>query len=166
MKRNCRRLHSECEAEVAARDPLSIDDTTERARGRVVRRVVEAYPPPAWQDDWPEIGSVVRVTRSGHRDGEWYSRTGLYITSRRDDAHVLGRVVRAHWDVENRLHWCKDVLMDEDTGGVRSMAGAAVLSALRGVALSVVRWNGEGSPTAARSRLANRVGAMLDLLRT
>lgn len=138
----------------------------ERTRGRVVRREVEVYTPPAWQDDWPEIGSVVKVTRSGHRDGDWYSRTGLYVTSRRDEAHVLGAVIRQHWHVENRLHWCKDVLQNEDAGGVRSMAGASVLSLLRGTALSVLRSNGLWSPTAARSRLANRVAEMLALLRT
>jgi hypothetical protein len=49
---------------------------------------------------------------------------------------------------------------------VRSMAGASVLSLVRGAALSVLRWNGAWSPTAARSRLTNRVGAMLALLRT
>lgn len=138
----------------------------ERTRGRVVRREVEVYTPPAWQDDWPEIGSLVQVTRSGHRDGDWYSRTGLYVTSRRDAADVLGRVIRQHWHVENRLHWCKDVLQNEDRGGVRSVSGASVLSALRGVSLSVLRFNGLGSPTAARSRLANRVAEMLTLLRT
>lgn len=124
------------------------------------------YPAPAWQADWPAIGAVVQVTRSGVRDGEPYERRGLYITSRTDAAASLGTAIRAHWHVENRLHWCKDVLMNEDTGGVRSPSGASVLSALRGMALSVLRWNGEWSPTAARSRLANRVPQMLRLLRT
>ena len=138
----------------------------ERTRGRVVRRVVEVYGPPAWTGDWPTIGAVVRVTRSGYRDGEWYERTGLYVTSRAADAHVLGTAIREHWHVENRLHWCKDVLQHEDAGGVRSAEGASVLSLVRGAALSVLRWNGEWSPTAARSRLANRVPEMLALLRT
>lgn len=166
LKRNCRRLYAECETQADDHDPLSVSETTERTRGRVVRRRVEVYDPPSWHGDWPEIGRLVRVTRSGARDGRVYERTGLYVTSRTDGADVLAEVIRSHWHVENRLHWCKDVLMNEDGGGVRSMAGASVLSALRGAALSVVRWNGEWSPTAARSRLANRVPAMLALLRT
>lgn len=106
------------------------------------------------------------MTRSGVRDGEPYERTGLYLTSRSDDAAALGETIRSHWHVENRLHWCKDVLMREDTGGVRSKRGAAILSALRGASLSVLRYNGEWSPTAARSSLANRVGRLARLLRT
>lgn len=141
-------------------------DRTERSRGRTERRRVEVYPAPAWQADWPAIGRVVCVTRSGVREGKPYERCGLYLTSRTDEAASLGAAIRAHWHVENRLHWCKDVLMNEDTGGVRSKAGASVLSLLRGVAMSVVRHNGEWSMTAARSRLSNRVPAMLAMLRT
>jgi predicted transposase YbfD/YdcC len=151
---------------VAGCVPLDVSDTTERTRGRVVRRRVEVYTAPPWTSDWPEIGRVVRVVRSGARDGGVYERVGLYVTSRTDGAEALAEVIRLHWHVENRLHWCKDVLMNEDEGGVRSMAGASVLSALRGAALSVLRWNGLWSPTAARSRLANRVPEMLALLRT
>ena len=134
-------------------------ETAERTRGRDVYRRVEVYTPPSWQADWPAIGAVVRVTRSGVRDGESYARTGLYLTSRTDGAGTLAEVVRSHWHVENRLHWCKDVRMNEDGGGVRSKAGASVLSLLRGVAMSVVRHSGEWSMTAARSRLSNRVPA-------
>ena len=124
------------------------------------------YPAPAWQDDWPAIGSVVRVTRSGVRGGEPYERTGLYVTSRTADASVLGDVIRWHWHVENRLHWVKDALMAEDRGGVRSKRGASVLALLRSVALSVVHADGERSWTEARARWTNRVPAMLALLRT
>ncbi|MEM6783175.1 MAG: hypothetical protein AAF624_05505 [Bacteroidota bacterium] len=95
-----------------------------------------------------------------------YERVGLYVTSRTDGAAALGEVIRSHWHVENRLHWVKDALQNEDGGGVRSAAGAAALSALRDVTLSVLRHNGHWSPTAAQSRLANRVGQMVRLLRT
>jgi hypothetical protein len=147
-------------------DPLSVTDTTERRRGRIERRRVEVYTAPTWQDDWPTIKRLVRVTRSGVRDGEAYERTGLYITSRTGDAGGLGEAIRSHWHVENRLHWCKDVLQREDTGGVRSMTGASTLSLLRGAALSVQRTAGLWSPTAAWSKLANRVPEMLRLMRT
>ena len=89
---------------------------------------------------------MVRVTRSGVRAGKRYEQTGVYLTSRCDDAAVLGAVIRSHWDVENRLHRCKDVQMTEDSGGVRSKAGAALLSLLRGIALSVLRHHGEWVP--------------------
>lgn len=151
---------------MSATAPVSVCDQSERSRGRAERRRVEVYTAPAWQSDWPAIGRAVRVVRSGVRDGKAYEQTWLYLTSRTDDAGALGAAIRSHWHVENRLHWCKDVLMNEDTGGVVSKAGAAMLSALRGIALSVLRHDGEWSPTEARSRFANRVPQMLRLLRT
>lgn len=127
---------------------------------------MEVYTAPSWQADWPALERTVRAVRSGVRDGTPYDQTWLYVTSRSDDAETLGGMIRGHWHVENRLHWCKDVLMNEDRGGVLSRAGAAVLSALRGMALSVPRSAGEWSPTEVQSRYANRVPAMLRLLRT
>ena len=135
-------------------------------RGRTERRRVEVYTAPSWQADWPAIRRTVRVVRSGVRQGKPYEQTWLYVTSRTDDAGALGVMIRGHWHVENRLHWCKDVLLNEDHGGVLSKAGAAILSALRGMALSVPRSVGEWSPSEAQSRYANRVPAMLRLLRT
>ena len=151
---------------MASREPMSVAETTERTRGRTERRRVEVYAAPAWQGEWPALGAVVQVTRSGERAGRAYERVGLYVTSRSDDAAVLGEVIRQHWHVENRLHWVKDALMDEDTGGVRSKRGASVLALLRSAALSAARWGGDASWTEARARWANRVPEMLALMRS
>ena len=122
--------------------------------------------PPEVPEGWPSLARVVRVVRSGEREGTRYRRVSLYVTSRTDGAATLARMVRQHWHVENRLHWCKDAVQQEDAGRVRSASGAWLLSVLRGLALSVLRYHGEWSPTAARSRLANRVEEMMRLLRT
>lgn len=167
LKRNRHALHAACTAVVDPGAVLDTDETVEQTRGRRVRRRVEVYAAPSpVADGWPTLGRVVRVVRSGERDGTAYHREGLYLTSRTDSAPRLAAVIRSHWHVENRLHWCKDVLQGEDLRGVRSKAGASVLSVLGGVALSVLRWNGQWSPTAARSRLSNRVPELLALLRT
>jgi predicted transposase YbfD/YdcC len=147
----------------------------EHTRGRLERRFVEVYVvPETLRGDWPGFATVVRVVRSGWRKdkgtnggkGRHYERESLYITSLSDSATVLAEVVRQHWHVENRLHWCKDVVQGEDGGRTRSMAGAWVQSALRSAALSVQRYAGEWSPTEARSRLANRVDLLLNMIRT
>jgi len=169
VKGNRPALLAACAGQAAREPPLDLDLTLEQTRGRLTRRLAEVYSPPA-VEGWPAIGSVVRVVRSGERTDKGERRAfeheSFYVTSRRDSASLLAEAVRQHWHVENRLHWCKDALMNEDGGGVASMAGAAVLSALRGVALSLLRWNGHWSPTEARALLANRVPQLLMLLRT
>lgn len=172
IKGNRARLLARCRAHVATSDPRDEAQTQERARGRTERRRVVVYSAPpdevacSSKDAWPEIGSVVLVERSGERQGHAYASTSLYVTSLRCSASAMAEVIRSHWHVENRLHWCKDALMKEDSGGVRAGVGVVVLSLLRSAALSVLRHAGEWSPTAARSRLANRVGPMMKLLRS
>ena len=110
--------------------------------------------------------SETAAGRSGVREGRAFRREGFYLTSRTGDAAALADVIRGRWPVENRLHWCKDVSLNEDRGRVRDGSGAAVLSLLRGQALSLLRHAGLHSPVDAFARLANRVPDLLRLLRT
>ncbi|MBC7560380.1 MAG: ISAs1 family transposase, partial [Dermatophilaceae bacterium] len=43
---------------------------------------------------------------------------------------------------ENRLHWVRDVVYDEDRSQVRTGAGPHVMASLRNLAISALRLNG------------------------
>lgn len=45
-------------------------------------------------------------------------------------------------DVENRLHWVRDVTYDEDRSQVRTGNGPRVMASLRNLAISILRING------------------------
>jgi hypothetical protein len=49
---------------------------------------------------------------------------------------------RAHWSIENRLHWVRDVTFDEDRCRIRKGAGAQVMASLRNLAISLLRMAG------------------------
>jgi hypothetical protein len=49
---------------------------------------------------------------------------------------------RAHWTIENRLHWVRDVTFDEDRCRIRKGAGAQVMASLRNLAISLLRMAG------------------------
>lgn len=49
---------------------------------------------------------------------------------------------RAHWTIENRLHWVRDVTFDEDRCRIRKGAGARVMASLRNLAISLLRMAG------------------------
>ncbi len=51
-------------------------------------------------------------------------------------------LVRAHWTIENRLHWVRDVPFDEDRSQVRRGAGPQVMATLRNLAISLLRLAG------------------------
>ena len=50
----------------------------------------------------------------------------------------LLRLIRAHWAVENRLHWRRDVTLGEDRCGVRCPPVAQMLAVLNSVVLSLM----------------------------
>jgi predicted transposase YbfD/YdcC len=49
------------------------------------------------------------------------------------------RAVRRHWEVENRLHWPRDVVLGEDACRVRTGHAPQVLAGLRNAAVGLLR---------------------------
>lgn len=62
----------------------------------------------------------------------------FYITSLELDVDKFARSVRQHWGVENGLHLSLDVIFEEDKYRYQDKVGAANLSLLRKVALSIL----------------------------
>ena len=47
-------------------------------------------------------------------------------------------LVRAHWTIEHRLHWVRDVPFDEDRSQIRHGAGPQGMATLRNLAISLL----------------------------
>ena len=73
-------------------------------------------------------------------------------------AQRLLELVRAHWGIENRLHWRRDVSMNEDRCRVR--AGARSLAALRNLVLALLRNTGGSVPAARETYAADHRSAI------
>lgn len=58
------------------------------------------------------------------------------------DPARLAVLVRGHWEVENCLHWVRDVTFDEDRSRVRAGSGPQVMASLRNLAVSLLRLAG------------------------
>jgi hypothetical protein len=69
-----------------------------------------------------------------------YGITSL-ATNRADPVRLVG-LVRGHWQIENCLHWVRDVTFDEDRSQVRSGHGPQVMASLRNLAVSLLRLAG------------------------
>jgi hypothetical protein len=72
--------------------------------------------------DWGEVGQVFRVQRE-RTSKDKQSVEVVYgwttLSPKRCSPERLSQVIRAHWAVENRLHWRRDVTLGEDGCGVR-----------------------------------------------
>lgn len=72
-------------------------------------------------------------------DGEETVSTRYFILSASLRAGRLAHVARAHWSIENHLHWTLDVAFNEDAARNRAGHGAQNLALLRKIALNIIR---------------------------
>jgi predicted transposase YbfD/YdcC len=86
--------------------------------------------------------AVVEATRQdlGDMTGKVTTERRYYITSIDGcDAGRIGRLIRGHWGVENRLHWRLDVAFREDDSRLRKGHGAQNFSRLRRIVLNQLK---------------------------
>lgn len=115
----------------------------EKGHGRLERRHITTSPDlnDFLFQDWGEVGQVFRVQRERTRKGQHSVEVayGWTTLSPQDcSAQDLLGFNRAHWAVENRLHWRRDVTLGEDRCGVRLDPVAEMLAVLNTVVLSLM----------------------------
>jgi predicted transposase YbfD/YdcC len=89
--------------------------------------------------DWPALNSLVKVDSQRILNGQEEHHTRYFISSLTCDAAEMLRHVRAHWSIENSLHWVLDIGFREDESRVRKGHGAENLSRLRHIALNLLK---------------------------
>ena len=117
--------------------------------GRRARRTIKAALAPSWRGfDGAAQGAQLRrtVTKKGKKTVE----VVYLITSERDARPAtLAAWARSHWEIENRLHWVRDVTYLEDKSLVRTGNAPRVMASLRSLAISLLRLDGHGNIAAA-----------------
>jgi predicted transposase YbfD/YdcC len=111
----------------------------------------------------PAVSGGATVTKKGKKTvGVVY-----LITSDRDaDPATLAAWVRGHWEIENRLHWVRDVTYQEDKSLVRTGNAPRVMASLRSLAISLLRLDGQANIAAANRHHARDPQRTLKLLQT
>jgi predicted transposase YbfD/YdcC len=71
------------------------------------------------------------------------------LSPRQADASRLLALSRGHWNIENRLHWVRDVTLREDECRVRHPVIAQTLACLRNAAIRLLRASGRNPVVAA-----------------
>lgn len=87
----------------------------------------------------PGLAMLGMVEATTTRDGKTISVRRFYLSSAAMDAVRFAAAVRAHWRIENCLHWVLDVGFDEDRARNRRDHGPENLATLRKLALNVLR---------------------------
>lgn len=119
--------------------------TEEEAHGRHERRECLVYSCQALTGmlkDWKGLKAVVRISsqRTIRTTGETTVNHRFYITSLGLEPQRIAEAIRAHWAIENNLHWQLDVSFNEDAGRKTGNAAQNV-SLMNKIALMVIKKN-------------------------
>ncbi len=113
---------------------------------------------------WADVGQVFQIEREIVRQGKPTHEVVYGITSIPPEVGGPDRVlslVRAHWHLENRVHWRRDVTLGEDACQVKQGQAAQVLAALNNVVLTLMDQLGVANVAAQmRAFAANPLAAL------
>jgi len=89
---------------------------------------------------WSALTAFVMVRATREIKGKTTTETRYYITSVHNPAaEQILAYVRAHWGIENSLHWVLDVTFNEDQCRVRTQNAAQNFTILRHIALNTLK---------------------------
>jgi predicted transposase YbfD/YdcC len=109
----------------------------------------------AGQKRFPSAAMIGMVESRVERDGALARERRYYISSLKLDAKAFAAAVRAHWGVENRLHWVLDVVFHDDLSRLRSRSGPQNMAIVKHMAMNLVRNPRDRHSLKSRRKLAN-----------
>lgn len=125
--------------------PLSVFTTEEKGHGRLEKRTCSVLDTRLLEQEgmyepWPGLKRIIKMERERTEKGVKSRETIYYLSSQeKDEASCYARKIRAHWGIENKLHWHLDVTFREDACRVRAKNGAVNFSAMRKYALEMLK---------------------------
>ncbi len=141
--------------------------TVEKGHGRVEKRTVRTTSILTLHQQWPGLAQGLEITRERTVKGQTTLEMVYGMTSLQPeeaDAERLSDLVRAHWGIENGLHYVRDVTLGEDACRVRKGSAPQVLAAVRNAVIHLLAGVDAPSHAAALRRLNAHPEEALDLL--
>lgn len=120
---------------------LAINEENDKGHGRIEQRTAYVTQQIDWLKElhgWPGLKSIGMVYSKIIRKGKETQEKRFYISSLSEDARRLNNSVRAHWGIENQLHWRLDVVFNEDKGCIRNDNAAENMDIMRKWALNIL----------------------------
>ncbi len=116
--------------------------TEQSAHGRTEIRRIAVIPADkvvmTGNTEWKDLSAIIRVTRwvKDNLTGEEHNNVAYYISSVPNiTAMRAAEIIRAHWAIENNLHWMLDVVFSEDADRKRNHNAVVNFSLIRKISM-------------------------------
>ncbi len=88
---------------------------------------------------FPGLKAIAMVEAEVERGGKTSLERRYFLSSLALDAKLFARAVRAHWGIENRLHWVLDVVFHDDLMRLRTDHGPKNMATIKHMAMNLLR---------------------------
>ena len=141
------------EVETFFADPANLDpgqafETTDADHGRLEQRRHHVRHQIDWlasdrrfpdERPFPHLAAIAMVEARTERAGKPCHERRYYLCSAKLDAKAFAYAVRAHWGVENRLHWVLDVVFHDDLARLRTGFAPQNMAVVKHMAINLIR---------------------------
>ena len=125
----------------AASTPAGFE-SLEKDHGRIETRRYWQSDDISWfedKKDWAGLRSFCMVEAIREQGERKETSRRYYISSLPCNEAKVARTIRAHWQIENSLHWCLDVVFNEDQSRARARYAAKNLGTLRAICVNLIK---------------------------
>ena len=88
---------------------------------------------------FPALNTIAMVETTVEHAGNTRRERRYYLSSAVLEAKAFAAAVRAHWGIENRLHWVLDVVFHDDLARLRSGHGPQNMAIVKHMAMNLIR---------------------------
>jgi predicted transposase YbfD/YdcC len=132
------------ETEAGKPESKAIEDVyqeSDAAHGRIETRRCIVSSQIEWltqKPEWAGLKTIVMIEEAREMKDKTSIERRFFISSLPPDAEKMANAVRAHWSVENNLHWTLDVVFNEDQSRVRKDHAPENMAIVRHFALNML----------------------------
>jgi predicted transposase YbfD/YdcC len=110
---------------------------------------------------FPELAMIGMIEAGTERGGKMERKRRYYLSSAKLDPATFARAARAHWGIENRLHWVLDVVFRDDLARLRTGHAPENMAVVKHLAMNLLR---QAKPTTSLKNRRKLTGWSLDYL--
>lgn len=139
IKDNHRAKKKEIARQFSIHNP-EIYETCEKKHGRIETRELQVMDVPDNLKKWSGIKQILKITRTRITKKKTTTEIAYGITSlakNKASSKKIMELWRNHWHIENRLHWVRDVVLNEDKSTIRKGGSPQIMAALRNLVVSI-----------------------------